>query len=149
MEAVRRLRAGDDPAIIASDLSVAVNSVYMWGKIARLNGAKALKAVPKSGRPLKLGRVHWKTLKKMVMKTPKENGFESELWTLPLIRELIEREFDVEYHEDHLSRFMRKLGFSVQKPMVRARERDEKAIKRFVKVDFPKIEKKQDAGVER
>ena len=38
---------------------------------------------------------------------------------------------------------MRRLGLSVQKPMVRARERDEKAIKRFVAEEFPRIEKKR------
>ena len=60
-----------------------------------------------------------------------------------LVKELIEREFDVEYHADHLSKLIRGLGLSAQKPMVRAKERDEKAIKRFVEVEFPAIEKKR------
>lgn len=58
-----------------------------------------------------------------------------------MIKELIEREFNVSYHDDHLSKFMRRLGLCVQMPMVRARERDEKAIKRFVQVEFSAIEK--------
>ena len=79
----------------------------------------------------------------MVLRGPKACGFARELWTLPMIKELIERELNVSYHDDHLSKFMRRLGLSVQKPMVRARERDEKAIKRFVEVEFPAIEKKR------
>ena len=86
---------------------------------------------------------HWATLKRRVLEGPKACGFERELWTLPMVKEFIQNEFSVEYHEDHLSRFMRRLGLSVQKPMARARERDEQAIKRFVGVEFPAIEKKR------
>lgn len=102
-----------------------------------------------SGRPLKLGREHWAKLKRMILRGPKACGFERELWTLPMIKEFIACEFGVEYHDDHLSRFVRRLGLSVQKPMVRARERDEKAIKRFIEVEFPAIEKKRDAAEQR
>jgi transposase len=144
MEAVRRLRAGDSAALVASDLGVAPCTVYQWSKRARLGGKRALKAVPKSGRPLKLERTHWAKLKRMILKGPKSCGFERDLWTLPLIRELIQQEFNVDYHDDHLSKFIRRLGLSAQKPMVRARQRDENAIKRFVDVEFPAVEKKRD-----
>jgi transposase len=143
MEAVKRLRAGQPASVVAAEIGVAVNTVYAWGKLARLGGRKALKSVPKSGRPLKLEREHWKAVKRAILKSPASSGFARELWTLPMIGEYIEREFGVKYHDDHLSRFVRRLGLSVQKPMVRARERDEKAIKRFVEFEFPVIEKKR------
>jgi len=143
MEAVKRLRAGEHAAVVAADFGVATNTVYMWGKRARLGGTKALRAKPGRGRTFKLGHEHWKTLKRMVLKGPRACGFDRGLWTLPMIRQLVLREFSVEYHEDHLSKFMRRLGLSVQMPVVRARERDEKAIKRFVEVEFPAIEKKR------
>lgn len=149
MEAVRRLRARESAPVVAADLGVDPSTVYAWGKLARLGGKKALKAVPKSGRPLKLDREHWAELKRLILKGPKFCGFEHELWTLPLIKELIQREFGVDYHDDHLSKFIRRLGLSVQKPMVRAKERDEKAIKRFVEVEFPAIEKKRDDDARR
>ena len=149
MEAVKRLRAGESARVVAADLGVASNTVYEWSKRARLGGKKALATKGGRGRPLKLEREHWAKLKKMVLKGPKVCGFERELWTLPMIREFIQSEFGVDYHEDHLSKFMRRLGFSAQKPMVRARERDEKAIKRFVQVEFPAIEKKRGGGVPR
>jgi hypothetical protein len=37
---------------------------------------------------------------------------------------------------------MREAGMSAQRPAVRARERDEKAIGRFAKSEFPALEKK-------
>jgi len=143
MEAVKRLRAGEPAAVVAADLGVAPNTVYTWGKRARLGGNKALKAKPGRGRTFKLQPEHWQTLKRMVLKGPRACGFDRGLWTLPMIKELVERELGVSYHEDHLSKFLRRLGLSVQMPMVRARERDEKAIKRFVEVEFPAIEKKR------
>ena len=149
MEAVNRLRAGESAPVVAADLGVAPNTVYTWGKLARLGGQRALKSVPKSGRPLKLRREHWRALKRAILKSPMASGFDRELWTLPMVGEYIEREHGVKYHEDHLSRFVRRLGLSVQKPMVRACERDEKAIKRFVEVEFPAIEKKRGDARER
>lgn len=144
IEAVRRLRAGEHAAVVAADLGVEPSTVYRWGKLARENGGlRALKGTPKSGRPPKLDRSRWAQLKRMILKGPRDCGFARELWTLPMVKQLIAREFGVDYHDDHLSKFMRKLGLSAQKPMVRAKERDEKAIKTFVEVEFPKIEKKR------
>lgn len=149
IEVVRRLKAGERAAAVAADLGMAVNTVYALGKKARTRGVKSLKAVPKSGRPLKLDRTHWKTLKRMILKSPAACGFDRELWTLPLVQELILREFGVSYHDDHLSKFMRRLGLSPQKPAVRSRERDKRAIGRFVKTEFPALEKKRETPAPR
>lgn len=143
MEAVRRLRAGDSAPVVAADLGVAPHTVYAWGKLAREGGKKALRSVPKSGRPVKLDREHWQAVKQAIIASPEKSGFDSELWTLPMVRQFIMRSFGVSYHEDHLSRFVRRLGLSVQKPMVRSRERDDRAVKRFIKAEFASIEKKR------
>lgn len=146
IEAARRLRAGEAAPLVAASLGVATNTVYTWGKLAREGGKAALKSVPKSGRPVKLAREHWRALKRMVLKGPASCGFDRELWTLPMVKELIEREFGVSYHDDHLSKFMRKLGLSRQRPAVRAKERDERAIGRFIRAEFPAIEKKRETS---
>ncbi len=143
MEAVRRLRGGDSAARVAADLGLAVNTVYAYGKKAREHGLRSLRSVKKSGRPPKLDREHWKTLRRMIVRGPRACGFDRDLWTLPLVQDLILKEFGVLYHDDHLSKFVRRLGLSRQMPAVRARERDEKAVAHFVKVEFPRIEKKR------
>ena len=143
MEAVKRLRQGVPAAVVAADLGVAINTVYYWGKLAREGGKKSLKSVPKSGRPLKLGGEHWAALKKMILASPSASGFDRELWTLPMIKVLIQRKFGVDYHDSHLSRLVRRLGLSVQKPAVRAVERDERAVRKFINEEFPALEKKR------
>ena len=40
-------------------------------------------------------------------------------------------EFGVLYHPAHVSRLVRKLGLSLQKPVLRANQRDEEAIERW------------------
>ncbi len=149
MEAVRRREAGESAGAIALDLGVGANAVYQWAKQARVHGIDSLKLKPRSGRKLKLAKEHWDKLAQLVLAGPRECGFDTELWTLPLISELIQMEFGVEYHPDHLSRFMRGLGFSRQKPTVRARERDEEAVQKFVREEFPRLEKKRGAAARR
>jgi transposase len=59
---------------------------------------------------------------------------------------LIEREFGVSYHVDHVWKVLRRLGWSCQKPERRARERDEAAIRRWRESDWPRIKKEPPAA---
>ena len=63
--------------------------------------------------------------------------------------ELIERRFGVHYHVDHIGRLLHELDWSPQKPTRRALERDEKAIRRWVHEDWPRVKKTPRAGVRR
>jgi transposase len=141
-EAVRRLKRGEPAADIARDLGFAINSVYALGAKARREGVKSLKVVPRSGRPRKITKTQWPAILRRIAEGPRACGFDRDLWTLPMIREFLLNEYGVEYHVDHLSKLMRDLGMSVQRPAVRAKERDEKAIRRFAKAEFPALEKK-------
>src|ERR1700691_2438810 len=52
----------------------------------------------------------------------------------------------VRVHEDHVWRILRKLGWSCQRPTGRALERDEAAIRKWKKVEWPRIKKKRSAS---
>lgn len=68
-------------------------------------------------------------------------GFPTDLWTCPRVPTLIRREFGVRYHVDHVRRLLRALGWTPQKPKQQAREPDEAAIRRWVRVEWPRIKK--------
>src|SRR5580704_12971076 len=68
---------------------------------------------------------------RLLLKGPLAYGYRTNLWTTARIAELVEREFGVCYHRDHIGRLMHSLGWSVQKPERRALERDEEAIERW------------------
>jgi hypothetical protein len=80
---------------------------------------------------------------------PNAHGYATDLWTLPRIRDVIERVSGVRYHEGHVWRVMRQLGWSLQKPTTRARERDEEAIRRWVRERWPQLKKTPHAGEQR
>lgn len=142
-DALAMLRKGLKPAAIAKALRVSLVSVGRWRKVAIHNGGgvKALAAKPAPGRPLKLGIPQRQRLLRLLKKGPAHHGYRTELWTLARVAELIEVNFGVRYHPSQVWRILLGLGWSCQKPALRARERDEGAIARWRRVDWPRIKK--------
>ena len=62
------------------------------------------------------------------------------------MRDLIEYRMGVRYHEDHVWRILRQLGWSCQRPTGRALERDEQNIRHWKKYRWPQIKKKPSAS---
>src|SRR5204863_7728957 len=54
---------------------------------------------------------------------------------------VIRREFGVSYHPARVSRLLRRLGLSLQKPSRRANQRDEEAIERWKEERWPRLKK--------
>ena len=140
--ALRLLQQGYAPVEVAGMLGVERRSVRRWKAAFRKRGAKGIEAKPAPGRPAKLDRKAKRRLERVLLRGAKAAGFPADLWTCPRVAQVIESEFDVHYHVDHIGRLLRALGWSPQKPQRRAIERDEEAIQRWVKVDWPRIKKK-------
>lgn len=145
----RRLRAltllaqGLGPVEVARQLSVERRSVRRWKSVERRLGREALQARLASGRPPKLGKTERKRLVAALLRGAKHAGFETDLWTCPRVARLIEAKFGVRYHVDHVCRLLHWLGFTPQKPVRRAAERDEEAIRQWVQREWPVIKKKR------
>ncbi len=77
---------------------------------------------------------------------PQAHGFETNLWTLDRIAEIIEREFDISVSSSSVWRYLRKMGWSCQKPEQRARERDDEEIRRWMTETWPAIKKARTEG---
>jgi transposase len=150
LAAGRLLRAGRlSQAEIARRLGVSRMAVSQWAKRlrSRRRGLAPLRRRPKPGRPPRLTPRQWQGLLKVLQRGARRAGFPTERWTLPRIRAVIERRFGVTYHADYLSVRLRDLGWSVQVPAVRARERDEDLIRAWLRRDWPRIKKRLAAGV--
>lgn len=141
-EAIALLEEGYQPVEVAKRLGVDRRSVRRWKASKIKKGLSALKAKPSPGRPSQLESEDKDKLRQKILKGAKTCGFPTELWTCPRVAELIRREFGVRYHVDHISRLLHSLGFSPQRPERRAMERDEKGIRRWVKVRWPDVKKK-------
>jgi transposase len=130
------------PAAIAPLLDVDVQTVRSWQRAYRRGGRAALVSRKPPGRPTRLKREQKQQLAQMLLKTPVECGFDKYLWTQQLISDLIQREFGVSYHHDHVGLILRELGFTHQKPQRRSRERDESRIQSWRQETWPTLLKK-------
>jgi transposase len=143
----RRLRA---LALWATGLSLnevgrrihcAPSSVLRWLRARRRGGPDALRVRFSPGGPLKLGSIQRRRLVKLLLQGPQAHGYRTQLWTTARIAEVIRREFGVDYHRDHVGRLMHSLNWSPQKPETRAVERDDEAIERWKRKDWPRVKK--------
>jgi transposase len=123
-------------------LDVAPSSVMRWRDARDTGGEDALRIRISSGRPLKLGLRQRDRLTKLLLRGARAFGYSTDLWTTARIARVIQREFGVRYHRAHVSRLMRGLGWSVQKPERRALERNEDRIAHWKGRTWSAIKKK-------
>lgn len=142
LNAIALLKKGLTPVEIARKIGVDRRSVRRWKSRFLRQGQKGIKARPASGRPTKLNVLSRKKLEACLVRGAHDSGYSTDLWTCPRVAKIIERQFHVRYHVDHIGRLLRSMGWSPQKPERLARERDEKAIRRWVKQEWPDIKKK-------
>lgn len=141
--AVAMLDDGLGVCAVAERLGVSRVSVGKWKKAAATSGGAGVAARPKAPPPCKLTPAQFEQLRGWLIAGPVACGFPTDLWTCPRVAQVILERFGVSYHVDHLSRLLHRLGFSPQKPVRRAAERDERAIAAWVRSDWPRIKKKR------
>ena len=139
--ALAMLRRGTKAVAVAKMLRVSLVSVGRWRKAARLGGCKALAHKPHPGRRLKLSVARRRQLLAVLLRGPLRQGYRTELWTLERVAEVIRCRWGVSYHPSQVWRILRASDWSCQKPQRRARERDEQAIARWRRIDWPRIKK--------
>jgi transposase len=70
---------------------------------------------------------------------PEAYGFRGEAWTCCRIARVIDEEFGVLYHKDHVSRLLKELHWTPQVPIKRAIQRDEQAIQSWREEVWPEL----------
>lgn len=141
-KAIALLKDGWQPVEVARRLGVDRRSVRRWRASYERDGQRGLTARPAPGRPAKLDAEAKERLEALLIAGAQAWGFPTDLWTCPRVAQVIRKEFGVRYHVDHIGRLLHSLGWTAQKPERRARERDEEAIQRWVRVDWERIKKK-------
>jgi transposase len=140
--AVDRVNAGYSQTQVAHILKVAPRSVRRWIHAFRQGGDDALQAKPRRGRPCKLTLEQARTVLGWFRQSPKDFGFATELWTARRVAQLIRQQFDVSMNHRYLSAWLTARGITPQKPQRQARERDQAEIERWLREDWPRIQKK-------
>ena len=125
----------------ARELGVTPAAVCQWYKAFKENGDESLKAKPHPGRGRSISDQELERLKLLLLKNPQELGFTRIGWTTALVAELIENEFSISYHPDHVGKILHSMRFSVQKPKVRGKKRDDLKIATWLNETFPELKK--------
>jgi transposase len=118
-------------------LGVSENAVSRWLVQARAGGRQALLARPSPGRPPKLSATQKRLIPEFLWHGAEAYGFRGQVWTCARIARVIEEEFGVHYHKDHVSRLVHELHWTPQVPIRRAIQRDEEAIRRWREEVWP------------
>jgi len=134
---------------IAAVLDVSEGAVSQWLAQARHDGPEALKQRPRSGRPPRLSPAQQAQVLALLGQGATAFGFRGERWTRQRVAEVIRRTFGVRYHPAHISRLLARWGWSRQKPIRRARQRDEAAIKEWLEQRYPALVKRGHASAPR
>lgn len=142
LHAIALFEKGLPPVEIAARVKADRRSVRRWKETFLKQGRNGVKARPACGRPPKLAARQKCQLERSLLKGAQSAGYPTDLWTCPRIGDLIRRRFRVKYHVRHIGRLLRSMGWSPQKPEKRARERDEKAVQKWIRQDWPRIKKK-------
>ncbi len=142
MKGMRLLGKGLSQSEVGRRLGVGHASVNRWAQALAEQGREGLKKAGRAGRKPRLSGEDLKRLEQGLLKGPEALGYETPLWTLWRVGHLIEQEFGVRYHPGHIWKILRQLQWSCQRPEGRARERNEKAIQHWKKVEWPRIKKK-------
>lgn len=140
--AVRRVLEGYPVEEVADFLGVASRSVRRWVAACLRHGEEALASKPVSGHPPKLTGEQELTVISWLLDSPLEHGFLTECWTAPRLAQLIDNHFGIRFHPHSLNRWLQQRGFSPQKPYCVAQDRDPQAIDRWVRCDWPRIQRK-------
>jgi len=142
-EAIRLLEEeGLNQAEVAGRLKVVRQTVARWVKQYRSEGREGLRQAGRAGRKPLLSPANLERLEELLQRGPEALGYETPLWTCPRVAHLIEDEFGIRYHQGHVWKILVALRWSPQRPIGKARERNEEQIRNWRRKKWPAIKKK-------
>lgn len=151
IRAVKRVENGESPETVIKALGFHRSCIYEWIAKYREGGVDALKTKNITGRPPKLNGNQLRKLYRMIRdKDPLQYKFPFALWTCAMIRKLIQNEFAVKLSDVSVGRLLKKIGFTPQRPLHKAYQKNEVLVNEWVTSEFPRIKelaKKKNATI--
>lgn len=143
---MRMLARGVTQAEVARVCGVTRQTAMTWARMLD-EDPQAWRRRP-LGRPGVIGARDRARLAKLLVQGAMANGFPTEVWTLARVAALIEREFGHAFSVSYVWMLLRQMGFSSQRPIGRATQRDEQAIRQWKSQRWPALKKTPDATEE-
>jgi len=143
LKAVKAVLDGNKQVYVAKTFGVTRQAVGKWVKAYKKDGTKAIKAKRK-GRPKGGSLLPWQAaqiVRTITDRTPEQLKLPFYLWTREAVAQLIEKRFGIHLSIWTVGRYLKRWGFTPQKPVRRAFERDARKVKKWLEVEYPTIRK--------
>ncbi|SRR6266404_680694 len=141
-QVVQAVRAGMSQTDAARTFGASLRAVSKWIRLDRDGGLRALKLKRRGRRPGAghLNATQARRIRQLIIDTmPDQLKLPFYLWTRAAVASLIRREVGIEVSLVTVGRYLHAWGMSPQKPVARAYERNDEAIRRWLKHDYPAI----------
>jgi len=127
---------------VAKLLGVTRRVVIKWVKLYKADGIKGLELEKCGGSKARLTDDQKQRLSEIIENGPEAYGFDTAIWTSPIVREVVLTEFGIRYDVSHIRRILNMLGFSCQYPRIHLSKADHKKQKQWLENEYPAIKKK-------
>lgn len=151
-KAIGLIKKGKKKGEVAILFGVDKNTVTNWCKLYQETGGyKSKKKGVKSEDKKLLSTLQEKEIQSLIVdRMPDQLKLDYALWTRKAVKELVEREFGVVLAINTMGDYLRKWGFTPQKPKKKAYEQCDKKVQKWLDEEYPKIKedaKKEDAEI--
>ena len=143
--AVQQVVDGATQTSVAKEFGVAMSAVNQWMSMYREHGWDGLKARPHHGRPILFTDEHGRKLFEIVEKSPYAWEYESDLWTVQMARDVLHVQTGVRFSTTRVLSALHELGFTFQKPQLKALEKKTETVEQWLSERYPQIEKEANA----
>lgn len=126
---------------VAEAYGVNRTTLYRWRTRYEANGKDGLRRRSGSGRPRKLEELDEGELRAIVLKPASAFGYETDLWTVGRLHQVITNRHEVDVSRDTVWRRLREAGLTYQKPEREYYEIDEEVRSKWLRYEAPKIRK--------
>lgn len=144
--AISLFKSGKTQIFIANVLGVRSATVNRWIKsyrtLGRVGMTEKKRGVTSESCKLLTNKQELSIQKMIIDKMPDQLQLPYGLWTRKAVKELVFREFGVTLAINTMGDYLRKWGFSPQKPQKRAYEQNPKIVQKWLKEEYPAIAKR-------
>lgn len=143
---IRLLKKGNTQNHVAVALGCHPRTISNWWRSYKKEGMRSLKPRTRGrqhGEKRSLTKEQEKTLQKMLTeKHPEQLKLPYALWTRKAVKELIKSQYEIEMPIRTVGEYLKRWGFTPQKPIRRAYEQQPEKIKKWLKEQYPAIKAK-------
>lgn len=131
---------------VAEICETGVSTIYLWQRRYQKFGLEGLIDQYKP-RPCRLSEAQQNELAAVMEEGPEASGFDTGIWTSPLVGKVIKERYGIVYSVSAIARLLHRLNFSVQLPQVQLARADPAAQAKWSNEDYPAIQKRaEEAG---